>query len=82
MPKMRIESLGNDSEKPGRKFKVKSTGFIGLAVGREGRGASPHRHAAIGSRENVLLIDLLDEETGEVRTFEATFLEEQAPQEG
>lgn len=75
MPGMITTTHFGPEETSARRFRVKATGETGVALGKPGVGHADTRPASIGPR-NVHLIDLCNEETGEVRTYLASFLEE------
>jgi hypothetical protein len=74
MPNLTVETF-RTPERQTRRFKVKATGDIGSAVSENG-SREVTRLAAIGSQLNIQLIDLCDDDTGEVRTYRAEYLEE------
>ena len=74
---MRVSTESYSAPEPvTRRFRVIKTGDEGSAAAPNGLGGSIHRSISIGSRNNVTLIDLVDDETGEVRTYVADKLEE------
>lgn len=75
VPNLRVETTHLTPNQPLHRFKVKATGETGAAVSENGYGHVIGRSVSIGPRQNVLVIDLCDDQTGEIRTFRADFLE-------
>lgn len=73
MPNMQVF---NGPKRVERRFKVKATGEIGLALSGSRGGTSIGRQVTIGDNLNVNVIDVCLDETGEVRTYRQEFLEE------
>lgn len=63
-----------------RRYKVKATGEVGSSVSKNGLQTGD-RLVALGSTNNIRVIDLCLDETGEIRTFRAEYLEELEPLE-
>jgi hypothetical protein len=57
-----------------QRYRVKATGETGAGVSANG-SPTVGRSASIGPQDNVQLIDICDDKTGEVRTFRAEVLE-------
>lgn len=73
MPNL-IETFRSPDRKT-RRYRVNATGDTGSAVSDNG-SQNVVRLAAIGPHFNIQLIDLCDDNTGEVRTYRADRLEE------
>jgi hypothetical protein len=71
MPNVQILS---SPERNVQRYKVKATGETGSGVSDNG-SRNVGRLATIGPELNIQLIDICHEETGEVRTYRAEFLE-------
>lgn len=74
MPLITTTSFGGPKRVITR-FKVVKTGEIGSAVSKNGY-ENTSRLVTIGPKDNIVVIDLCMDDTGEVRTFLESHLEE------
>lgn len=58
------------------RFKIKATGDTGTAVSENGRPGLIGRLVSMGPKNNIRVIDLCDDASGEIRTYLAEKLEE------